>query len=348
MSTTHERAVPAAIVGFGWWGRNVARMLASSRALRLATAVDPTSEGREAARAVGRAAVDSLELVVADPAIQAVILCSPHQFHSAQIELCAGAGKHVFCEKPFCTTGEEARRAISAVERAGVKLGIGHERRFEPAICDLRERVLRGELGTPLLIEGNFSQDKFLALPPDNWRLSAVEAPVGPLSATGIHLVDLAIAFLGRPVEALARLATLATSFANGDTLSISLRFESGAVASLTAILTTPFAGRFALYGSTGWTEIRDRAHPESPRGWDVTTVKRGGAPNVTFVPPAPIVQLNLETFAEAIIHGRPYPVTLAEIQTNVDTFEAITRSALSGRPEPITTRNDEHRGRSP
>jgi len=110
-------------------------------------------------------------------------------------------------------------------------------------------------------------------------------------------------------------------------------------MASLTAILTTPFAGRFALYGSTGWTEIRDRAHPESPGGWDVTTVKRGGAPDVTFVPPAPIVQLNLETFAEAIIGGTPYPVTLAEIQSNADTFEAITRSALSGRPEPISDR---------
>ena len=43
-----------------------------------------------------------------------------------------------------------------------------------------------GKLGTPLVFEGNFSQDKFLDLPPDNWRLSAVEAPVGPLSATGI------------------------------------------------------------------------------------------------------------------------------------------------------------------
>ena len=51
---------------------------------------------------------------------------------------------------------------------------------------------IAGELGVPLQVEANFSQDKFLALPPDNWRLSHEHAPVGPLSATGIHLVDLA------------------------------------------------------------------------------------------------------------------------------------------------------------
>jgi predicted dehydrogenase len=339
MTARHKHIVTAAIVGFGWWGRTVARNLAGSKALRIAAVVDPTSEARDAARAAGFAAVEDLERVVADPNIEAVILCSPHKFHCAQIELCAGAGKHVFCEKPLCTTGEEVRRAIGAVERARVTLGIGHERRFEPAICDLRDRVMRGELGTPLLIEGNFSQDKFLALPTDNWRLSVLEAPVGPLSATGIHLVDLSIAFLGRPVEALARLATLGTEFANGDTLSVSLRFESGALASLTAILATPFVGRFALYGSTGWTEVRDRTHPEAPTGWDVTTVTRGGAPAAKFFQPAPTVQHNLEAFAQGITGEQSYPITLTEIEANVDTFEAITRSALSGRPETIRQR---------
>src|SRR5262249_61196760 len=105
-----------------------------------------------------------------------------------------------------------------AVTGAKVQLGIGHERRFEPGIIDLRARLAAGELGTALAMEGNFSQDKFLALPPDNWRLSAVDAPVGPLSATGIHLVDLAIAFFGRPVEVWARLAPRASSFAHRHT----------------------------------------------------------------------------------------------------------------------------------
>ena len=98
-------------------------------------------------------------------------------------------------------------------------------------------------LGVPLVVEGNFSQDKFLDLDPGNWRLSNAEAPVGPLSATGIHLVDLAIAVLGRPVDVLARLSTQATAFENGDTLTVTLGFEKGQTALITAVLTTPVPG---------------------------------------------------------------------------------------------------------
>src|SRR5262245_65732757 len=103
-----------------------------------------------------------------------------------------------------------------AVTAAGVQLGIGHEPRFEPGIIDLRAKLAAGELGTALAMEGNFSQDKFLALSPDNWRLSNVDAPVGPLSATGIHLVDLSIALLGRPKQVWERLASRASAVPNG------------------------------------------------------------------------------------------------------------------------------------
>jgi predicted dehydrogenase len=62
-----------------------------------------------------------------------------------------------------------------------VALAVGHEKRFEPPIQELMRTVQAGELGTPLQIEANFVQDKFLSLPPDNWRLSAREAPAGRL-----------------------------------------------------------------------------------------------------------------------------------------------------------------------
>ena len=156
-------------------------------------------------------------------------------------------------------------------------------------------------------MEGSFSQDKFLALPAHNWRLSAEEAPVGPLSATGIHLVDLSIALLGRPTEVWARLATRGSPFANGDTLGVMIAFESGATAILSAILATPFIGRIALYGSQGWMEIRDRTHPEHPSGWDVTVSRRGGSQATHFVPPHPAVRDNIEAFARAIAGGAAY-----------------------------------------
>jgi predicted dehydrogenase len=222
------------------------------------------------------------------------------------------------------------------VKAAGVHLGIGHERRFEPSVIDMRRRFEAGEFGTALMMEANFSQDKFLALPPDNWRLSPTEAPVGPLSATGIHLVDLSIAIFGRPTEVWARLSTRGSHFANGDTLAITIAFENGGTALLSAILATPFVGRLAVYGSKGWMEIRDRTHPENPTGWDVTTIHRGEEPASHFAPPHPAVRDNLESFAQAVMGKAPYPVSLDEMVANVRTFEAITRSASSGRIEPV------------
>jgi predicted dehydrogenase len=328
--------VDVAVVGLGWWGRKVLDELAGSRTVRAVVGVDPEPTGRERGAARGLPTSADLAEALADPAVEAVVLCSPHRFHSAQIVAAAQAGKHVFCEKPFSTTVADADVALAAVAAAGVALGVGHERRFEPAVVELQEKCRSGELGTPLVFEGNFSQDKFLALPPDNWRLSSVEAPVGPLSATGIHLVDLAVGLLGEPVEVWARLATRATSFGNGDTLSVTLGFASGATATITAILTTPFIGRMCLLGSEGWMEIRDRAHPESPAGWDVTTRYRDSEPTTRFVPPSPAVRDNLERFAAAVEGTAEYPILPSDVRATVRAFEAITRSALSGAVERV------------
>lgn len=328
--------IDVAVVGLGWWGRNIVGLLAGSERLRPVLGVDPLPEGRAWAQAHGLAATGDLADALADPRIDAVLVCSPHRFHAEQIVAIAQAGKHVFCEKPFTTTTGDADVALAAVAAAGVRLGIGHERRFEPPVMELQERCRSGDLGVPLVFEGNFSQDKFLALPPDNWRLSKTEAPVGPLSATGIHLVDLAVSILGEPREVWARLSTRATTFGNGDTLSVMLGFDSGATASITAILTTPFIGRICVLGSEGWMEIRDRTHPEDPTGWDVTTVRRGVDREERFVAPNPAVLDNLECFAAAVEGDGTYPVPLAQIRSTVRAFEAITRSALSGTVERL------------
>lgn len=326
--------IRAAVVGLGWWGQTLVQELASSELIQAVLGVDPDPARR--ASLAGTSTVATFQEALEHPDVDAVILCSPHRFHAAQITQAAEAGRHVFCEKPFCTNAAEADAALAAVRTAGVQLGVGHERRFEPAVIELQNRCREGDIGTPLVFEGNFSQDKFLALPADNWRLSNAEAPVGPLSATGIHLVDLAISLFGEPSEVWARLSTKATRFENGDTLSITLGFSQGQTAVITAILTTPFMGRVCVLGSRGWMEIRDRTHPESSSGWDVTTTHRDGAPQVRFFPPHPAVRDNLERFAEAIEGSATYPITREEIRANVRAFEAISRSAASGAIESV------------
>ena len=335
-----RQPVRIAVIGYGWWGKTIARTLASSPLVEVTLVVEPDAAVRDVARADGLTAgftvADRIEAALGDSSIAAVVLCTPHKAHAAQIAAAAAAGKHVFCEKPLCLTYADAVASVDACARAGVMLGIGHERRFEPAVVELRARIARGDIGNVLQIEANFSQDKFLAMAPDNWRLSNVHAPVGPLSATGIHLVDLAIAILGPAESVWARLATRGSNFANGDTLGIMLGFPGGANALISAMLATPFEGRFAVYGSRGWIEIRDRTHPENPSGWDVTTCLAGKERTTIFVPPHASVRANLEAFATAVAGGPAYPVTQREMLANVAALEAIMRSTGTGRVEAI------------
>src|SRR5207248_11372141 len=153
---------------------------------------------------------------------------------------------------------------VKACNDNGVVLAVGHEKRFEPPIQELMRMVKAGELGTPLQIEANFVQDKFLSLPPDNWRLSAKEAPAGPMTATGIHLLDLSVGVYGAADRVFASVKTLGSQLVNGDTLGIEWNFKSGGNAHLSAILEKPIDGRFAAHGSNDQAEVRDQAHPES------------------------------------------------------------------------------------
>ena len=331
-------ALKAAVIGLGWWGQNILKNLLNSSVIKPVLGVDPLEPARSTAAALGVATAPRFEDALADPDIKAVILCTPQEKHAGQIVAAAQAGRHVFCEKPLCTTGADAEMALAAVRKAGVQLGIGHERRFEPAVIEMRKRFAAGEFGNPLLLEGNFSQDLFLKLPHDNWRLSKTVNPAGPLSATGIHMVDLAIAFLGRPTSVWARLSQLGSHFENGDTMSITMGFESGTTAILGAVLATPFMGRLALLGSKGWMEIRDRSHPQNSTGWDVISVHRDEDPASSFFPPHPAVRDNIEAFGRAALGQAPYPVTPEEMLANVRSFEAIQRSVKSGGIEKVNS----------
>ena len=322
-----------ALVGLGWWGSRIARTLAHSPVLRPVVGVDVSADARAAFdQAHGLPAVADLGDALDQHAVDVVVICSPHEEHAAHVVTAVDAGCHVFVEKPFTLSLDDCDRALAAAGAAGVQVGIGYERRFEPAVEELSARAAAGELGELMLVEANFSHDRFLALPPDSWRLSSAHAPVGPLSATGIHLVDLSISLLGRPTEVWASCTTLATSFENGDTLSVTMRFESGATAHLSAVLATPFQGRVRVFGSREWVEIADRSHPDAPSGWDVTNALPAGPPKVEFVEPFDSVRENLERFGASLRGGPAYPISPDQIRLSVAASDAITRSTIDGR----------------
>jgi len=324
-----------AVIGLGWWGRVIVPLARSSEKLRVVAVADPDPAAAEFARQQDLP-LRTYDEVLQDRQVQGVVLCTPHTLHTDQIVRAANAGKHVFCEKPLSLSRADVLRAVAACKAARVSLAVGHEKRFEPPIQELMRMVKAAELGTPLQIEANFLQDKFLLLPLDNWRLSPKEAPAGPMTATGIHLLDLSVGVMGLADRVFASVDTLGSQLTNGDTLGILARFKGGGNALLSAVLATPFDGRFAVYGSRGWAEVRDKAHPESPQGWTLTTHLRGEQKKTRDYPPAKAVLSNLEAFADAAAARAPYPVPQAEMIANVSALEAIFRSAASGKVEAV------------
>ncbi len=181
----------AAMIGLGWWGKELVRSARGSALMRFTRGVtlEPDTV-RDFAAEMNIAIGTSYEDVLADKSIDAVVLATPHTRHRAQVEAAAAAGKHVFCEKPFALTVEDAKAAIAACRKAGVALGVGHNRRLWPSMVKLKEVVSSAEFGTVMFAEGNYSHDILANTPLDNWRSAPQETKAGGMTGMGIHLLD--------------------------------------------------------------------------------------------------------------------------------------------------------------
>jgi predicted dehydrogenase len=317
-----------AIVGLGWWGKILTQTLVGSDKINVVKIADVDGDaGAAFAIEHGINFTQNYAAVLSDENVQAVILATPHSLHEEQIIAAADAGKHIFCEKPFCLNRASALRAMEAIDDAGVQLAIGHERRFEPPIMDAMALARGGKLGALMHIEANFSHDIFAELDDTNWRLRMDESPAGGLTATLIHLMDLSISLFGQPDRVLASLVCHGDVVKNGDTLTAQVKFENGRTATLNAFTHTPFFSRFAVFGTEGWVEVRDKAHVQAPEGWFYTTcLKDTEAETVEYDVATPVLA-NLECFAGAIAGDVTYPNTPDQILKNVSLLEAIAKS---------------------
>lgn len=330
--------VGIALIGLGWWGKKMLNVLAAAPAdIRVVRAVEPNLES-VAALCADRSIPLSADYADAlnDPAVEAVVLATPHSLHGAQIEAAVAAGKHVFCEKPLALTKVGAEKAVALCQGAGLVLGMGHERRWEPPIADMLAKADAGTLGRLHQIEANFSHDKFLALDRDNWRLRADQAPAGGMTATGIHLLDLSVRLMGQAESVLCICEKLSSDLPNGDTVAAFVKFKGGGTSYVSASLANPFMSRFTVYGSKGWIDIRDKAHVESPDGWVVTSAMAGGPITTVEIPPAEPVKDNLVSFARAVRGTETYQITAAHLVDNIALLEAVFASALSGKIETV------------
>lgn len=330
--------VKIALIGMGWWGQKMLAVLqAAPQDIRVVRAVEPNVETvRALCDAKGIALSADYADALNDPEVEAVVLATPHSLHTAQIAAAVAAGKHIFCEKPLALTKAEAERSVALCRDAGLVLGMGHERRFEPPVAEMLAMADAGTLGRIHQIESNFSHDKFLSLDRGNWRLKADQAPAGGMTATGIHLLDLSVRLLGAAESVLCICEQLSSDLPQGDTVAAYVKFKGGGTSYVSASLANPFMSRFTVYGSKGWIDIRDKAHVEAPDGWIVTSAMQGGPITTTEIGKAEPVKDNLVAFARAVRGGAAYPITADHLVNNIALLEAVFRSALSGRIETV------------
>ena len=178
----------AAVVGLGWWGRNLASTTEQSDKINVVsvTAGHPANH-QDFADEKGLTLAASYDEILENKDIDAVILATPHTQHEQQFLDALNAGKQVFCEKPLSLTKASAERMVAAAEQKGRVIGIGHERRFEASMEAAHAFVSEGKLGTLLNMESNYSHNLLAGLPLDSWRVTPEEGPSLPM--TGVSTV---------------------------------------------------------------------------------------------------------------------------------------------------------------
>jgi UDP-2-acetamido-3-amino-2,3-dideoxy-glucuronate N-acetyltransferase len=139
------RAVRVAVIGCGYWGRNLVRNFAELGAL--AAICDPDQAAAEPLAARYHAPLRELDAVLRDPAIGAVAIAAPAAQHALLARAAIEAGKHVFVEKPLALTVPEAERLVELAQLHDRRLMVGHLLQYHPAFEALRDLVREGVLG---------------------------------------------------------------------------------------------------------------------------------------------------------------------------------------------------------
>ena len=329
--------IRAAIVGLGRWGRAlVASVQGKSDAIRFVRAHTRTrAPAEEFCLQHDLRLIDSYEEILSDSGIDAVVLATPHSLHQQQIVAAATAGKHIHVEKPVTLDRASADAAVAAARKAGAVLAVGYCRRFHPSVVALRRHLKDGKLGAvvAMVAQHTTSTGQFIA--PDNWRAAPEEAPGGALTAVGVHALDHMIEFAGK-VHNVRCVTARVIPGPSDDTTSVLLEFASGASGLIFCSVATATNFSFTLYGSKGLAEV---SKPDLRSFRFVPTSDRPPT-GAVMAPPDEVSEhgafdmLNAELteFARAIREKKPYPIPLDDILHGMSVFDAIVRSAKSGK----------------
>lgn len=339
------------LIGFGLAGRAFhAPLIAATPALRLAAVV--TSRAQEVAALYPEArAVASVDALLADPAIDLVVVATPNDTHSPLARAALEAGKHVVVDKPFALSVEDARElAALAVTHARI-LTIFHNRRWDTDFRTVEQLLRDGTLGEVQLAELRW--DRFRPAIKQGWR-ETPHAGAGLLADLGPHLIDQAIRLFGVPEAVSADIVIQREAAQVDDYFELTLHYGSRRVILGAASLVAAPRPRFALHGTLGSfvkygidpqePVLRAGGSPSDP-GYGVEpesawgTLVDGEAGERRLPSAAGIWPRFYEQAATAIIEGSAPPVEPEDAIAGLELLELARQSARDGRRLPFPGR---------
>ncbi|HWU03667.1 MAG TPA: oxidoreductase [Novosphingobium sp.] len=341
-----KAGIATGLVGYGMAGRVFhVPLIRAVPALHLAAIA--TSRADEVAALGGHiACVPDIEALLADPAIELIVIATPSATHASLAMRALAAGKHVVVDKPMALSLAEARELVEAAKAADRRLFAFHNRRWDSCFMAVRAAIEAGEIGRVTHFESHF--DRFRPQLRDRWREDG-----GPGSGVwydlGPHLVDQAVVLFGRPQAVSADIAALRQGGRADDFAHVLLHYPDRRVV-LQASLNVPGgdAGgspRFFVAGESGAIEKRQLDPQEAQlvaglrpgdAGWGVDAdplvlLDGVGGRQARAVAPGTQQRFYAEV-ARALIDGSAAPNAPSELLIVAEVIEAAFRSAREGR----------------
>ena len=274
--------------------------------------------------------------VINHPEVEAVVICSPTDTHARYIIDAAVAGKHIFSEKPVDLTLEAIKEAVGAVEKAGVKLMVGFNRRFDPNFLKIKQLVIDGKIGDPHILKIT-SRDP--APPPAEYSASSG----GMFMDMTIHDFDMARYITGSEVTEVYTRATVMVDPEIGkagdvDTAIITLTFANGALGVIDNSRKAVYGydQRVEIFGSMGMASA-DNNFPENHRYFAGDGVHSSLPLNFFMDRYLEAYANEMKIFCDAVINDLPLPVSGFDGLMSVAIAIAARKSHLENRPVKIS-----------
>jgi predicted dehydrogenase len=188
------RKLKTAIIGAGFMGRVHAEAVRRLGTVEVAAVVGVSDQEAQAfGQSIGvEKTTGDYRVVLADPAIDAVHVCTPNVLHYPIAKAAMEAGKHVVCEKPLTLSVAEASELVNVAKARKLANCVNHNLRYYPVVQQIRRMIENGDLGEILVVQGTYSQDWLLFDTDFNWRIETKDnGALRAMGDIGSHWMDL-------------------------------------------------------------------------------------------------------------------------------------------------------------